>query len=259
MHSYLCATLDFLNDTIPHKDWFIAGGAALSYNFNDIDVFFTSREAYDIAVSRIPSFTYTTSNANTFRFNTYYYSYSTQFICRSFGDHITIVEGFDLNASRRVIFPDGTRYNHPTCRLPLYFTKESINKDTLMRFAKYVYQKEIVPSPSVIPLITELLLNDTYVTTDYYDNTDRFITLSPIAQLRNFNMSLRLLDIAYAAISALPADLRLKRSAYLFTCWSNRRPPLPDSVPTELLHSYSTIYNLPPHQRVIDENPEYLL
>ena len=259
MHTYLRATLDFLNDTIPHKDWFIAGGAAVSDNFNDIDVFFTCREAYDIAVALPITFTHTTSNAKTFRFNASYQGHNIQFICCSFGDHITIVEGFDLNASRRVIFPDGTRYNHPTCRLPLYFTKESINKDTLMRFAKYVYKKEIVPSPSVIPLITELLLNDTYEITDYYDGTDRLVTISPIAQLRSFNMSLRLLNIAYTAISALPADLRLKRSTYLFTCWSKRRPPLPDSVPTELLHSYSTIYNLPHHQRVFDENPEYLL
>lgn len=259
MHHYIRATLDFLNDIIPHKDWFIAGGAAVSDNFNDIDVFFTCREAYDIAVALPINFTYITSNAKTFKFEASYRSHDIQFICRSFGDHITIVEGFDLNASRCVIFPDGTRYNHPTCRLPLYFTKESINKDTLTRFAKYVYKKEIVPSPSVIPLITELLLNDTYETADYYDGTDRLVTISPITLLLSFNMSLRLLDIVYAAISDLPADLRLKRSAYLFTCWSDRRPPLPDSVPTELLHSYSTIYNLPPHQRVIDENPEYLV
>lgn len=259
MHHYIRATLDFLNDIIPHKDWFIAGGAAASDNFNDVDVFFTSREAFNAAASLPIKFNSTTFNAKTFTFEAHYHSHDIQFICRNFGDHITIIEGFDLNASRHVIFPNGTRYNHPTACLPLYFTKESINKDTLTRFAKYVYQKKLTPSPSVIPLITELLLNDTYETTDYYDNTYRPLLISPIAQLRNYSLSSRLLDITYAAISDLPADLRLKRSAYLFTCWSNVRPPLPDSVPTELLHSYSIVYNLPPHQRVIDENPEYLL
>ena len=259
MHPFIRATLDFLNNIIPHKDWFIAGGAAASDNFNDVDVFFTSREAFDAAASLPLKFNYTTSNAKTFEFEASCQAYNIQFICRNFGDHVTIVEGFDLNASRHVIFPNGTRYNHPTARLPLYFTKELINKATLTRFAKYVYQKNLIPSSSVIPLITELLLNDTYETTDYYDSTYRPLLISSIAQLRNYNLSSHLLDIAYAAISDLPADLRLKRGAYLFTCWSNVRPPLPDSVPTELLHSYSIIYNLPPHQRVIDETPEYLL
>ena len=259
MHHYIRATLDFLNDIIPHKDWFIAGGAAASDNFNDVDVFFTSREAFDAAACLPLKFNYVTFNAKTLTFEASSQSHDIQFICRSFGDHVTIVEGFDLNASRRVIFPDGTRYSHPTAHLPLYFTKESINKDTLTRFAKYVHQKKLTPSFSVIPLITELLLNDTYETSDYYDNTDRPVLISPIAQLRSYNLSTDLLHVVYSAISALPSDLRLKRSAYLFTCWSNVRPPIPDSVPTELLHSYSTIYNLPPHQRVIDENPEYLL
>ena len=67
------------------------------------------------------------------------------------------------------------------------------------------------------------------------------------------------LHIACAAIETLPPDLRMLRYLYLFNCWSNAQPPRDDSLSTEHLYVYSKIYNLPHHQRVLDENPEYLL
>ena len=258
MHPYLRATLNFLNANIPHKDWFIAGGAAASDIFNDIDVYFTSRDAYDLAVPHF-TFTYNTSNASSFDLELSFQRHTVQFIRRGFGDHISIVEGFDLNASRCVIFPDGRRYNHPSSRLPLHFTLQSMNRHTINRFSKYVADKGFACNPMMIQLFTSLLHADVIEVEDYYDNTTTKLRISPINQFRSYNRTSSLLSLIYSAIDDLPPHLRLKRSAYLFRCWSNDRPPIYDYLSTEILHAYHTAYRLPPHPRVLAENPEYLV
>ena len=259
MHPYLQATLDFLNDIIPHKDWFIAGGSAASESYNDVDVYFTSQQAYDIAAALPIDFNIVTSNAKTFKFKDPFQTRDIQFISRHVGDHVSVVESFDLNKSRAVIFPDGTRYNHESSQLPLYFTLDTLNRVTISRFAKYVYVKGFEPDLDMVPIFTTLLQSDSVEVEDYYDNQTTKIRIAPVTQLCNYNVCEQTLQFAYAALEGLPSELRLRRYLYLFTCWSRAQPPRDDSLSTEHLYAYSKIYNVPHHQRVFDENPEYLL
>ena len=260
MHTYLRATLDFLNDTIPHKDWFIAGGSAASEYYNDVDVYFTSQQAYDTAAALPIDFDIVTSNAKTFKFKAPFQTRDIQFISRYVGDHVSVVENFDLNKARRVIFPDGSRYNHKSSQLPLHFTLDTLNRDTISRFVKYVYVKGFEPDPNMVPIFTTLLQSDSVEVEDYYNNNQTAkIRIAPVTQLRNYNVCEQTLQFAYAALEGLPSELRLRRYLYLFTCWAHEKPPRDDSLSTEHLYAYSKIYNVPHHQRVFDENPEYLL
>ena len=259
MHHYIRATLDFLNDIIPHKDWFIAGGSAASEYYNDVDVYFTSQQAYDTAAALPIDFDIVTSNAKTFKFKAPFQTRDIQFIKRHVGDHVSVVESFDLNKSRAVIFPDGSRYYHPSFSLPLHFDRATFNKDTIIRFAKYVAEKHFTPSPHMMPIFTELLRESFIEVNDYYNDNQTKVKIFPYKQLRVYNRSSETLQFAYAAIETLPPDLRMLRYLYLFTCWSHAQPPRDDSLSTEHLYAYSKIYNEPHHQRVFDENPEYLL
>ena len=259
MHHYLQATLNFLNDIIPNKDWFIAGGSAASESYNDVDVYFTSQQAYDIAATLPLNFFAVTKNAKTFEFGASSQTRNIQFISRQIGDYISVIESFDLNKARCVIFPDGTRYNHKSSQLPLHFTIDTFNKDTISRFAKYIHVKGFEPDPSMIPVFTTLLQSDFVAVEDYYDNQITKVSISPIRQLYSYYACEQTLQFAYAALEGLPPELRLRRYLYLFNCWKHLQLPIQDTLSTECLYAYSKIYNVPHHQRVFDENPEYLL
>ena len=265
MHEDILYALKFFNQHIPHKNWFIAGGCAASDVFSDIDIYFHSIEDYKIATDTILKVDYSTNNGVTFDLALEDQVYkpsakrTIQFIKRHVGDHISVVESFDLNKSRAVIFPDGSRYYHPSFTEPLHFSFASLNKDTIYRFAKYITKKHFTPSPHMISVFTELLREPFIEVSDYYNDEQTKVKLSPYTQLCTYNQSPKALQFAYAAIETLPPDLRMLRYLYLFTCWSNEQPPRNDSLSTEHLYAYSRIYNLPHHQRVLDENPEYLL
>lgn len=265
MHADILYALKFFNQHIPHKNWFIAGGCAASDVFNDIDIYFHSIEDYTAAISIIPKIEYNTDNGVTFDLAIEHQIFrpsdkrTIQFIKRHVGDHVSVVESFDLNKSRAVIFPDGSRYYHPSFSLPLHFDRATFNKDTIIRFAKYIAEKHFTPSPHMIPIFTELLRESLIKVDDYYNDKQTKVKIFPYAQLRVYNQSSETLQFAYAAIETLPPDLRMLRYLYLFTCWSYAQPPRDDSLSTEHLYAYSKIYNLPHHQRVFDENPEYLL
>lgn len=265
MHADVLHVLDRLNSIIPHKNWFIAGGCAASDVFNDIDIYFHSLDDYKIATDTIQKVDYSTNNGITFDLAMEYQilrpsaKRTIQFIKRHVGDHVSVVESFDLNKSRAVIFPDGSRYYHPSFSLPLHFDRIIFNKDTITRFAKYVAEKHFTPSPHMISIFTELLRESFIEVNDYYNDKQTKVKIFPYIQLRVYNQSFETLQFAYAAIEMLPPDLRMLRYLYLFTCWSHAQPPRDDSLSTEHLYAYSKIYNLPHHQRVLDENPEYLL
>ena len=257
MHSDILYALKFFNQHIPHKNWFIAGGCAASDVFNDIDIYFHSLDDYKIATDIIQKVDYSTSNGVTF--DLAIANRTIQFIKRHVGDHVSVVESFDLNKSRAVIFPDGSRYYHPSFSLPLHFDLHSFNKDTITRFAKYIAEKHFTPSPHMIPIFTELLRESSIKVNDFYNDEQTKVDIFPYLQLRVYNQSPEALQFAYAVIETLPPDLRMLRYLYLFTCWSHAQPPRDDSLSTEHLYAYSKIYNVPHHQRVFDENPEYLL
>lgn len=265
MHEDILYALKFFNQHIPHKNWFIAGGCAASDVFNDIDIYFHSLDDYKIATDTIQKVDYSTNNGVTFDLAIEYQIFkpsakrTIQFIKRHVGDHVSVVESFDLNKSRAVIFPDGSRYYHPSSSLPLHFDRTSLNKDTISRFAKYIYVKGFEPGPDMIPVFTALLQTDLVEVEDYYDNQTTKVRITPITRLRNYNLCNETLQFAYAAIEGLPPELRLHRYLYLFTCWKQVQPPMQDTLSTEHLYAYSKIYDVPYHQRVFDENPEYLL
>ena len=265
MHEDILYALKFFNQHIPHKNWFIAGGCAASDVFNDIDIYFHSMEDYTAAISIVPKIDYTTNNGVTFNLAMEYQilrpsaTRTVQFIKRHVGDHVYVVESFDLNKSRAVIFPDGSRYYHPSFSLPLHFDLSSLNKDTIPRFAKYITDKCFTPSPHMRPIFTELLRESFIEVDDYYSGEQTKVKIFPYTQLRMYNQSRETLQFAYAAIETLPPDLRMLRYLYLFACWFYAQPPRNDSLSTEHLYAYSKIYNLPHHQRVIAENPEYLI
>ena len=266
MHTDILYALKFFNEHIPHKNWFIAGGCAASDVFNDIDIYFHSIEDYKIATDIMQRYDHITSNAVTFSLaiedqvsGPSAKQRTIQFIKRHVGNHISVVESFDLNKSRAVIFPDGSRYYHPSFTEPLHFSLTSFNKDTSPRFAKYITEKHFTPSPHTISILTELLREPFIEVSDYYNDEQTKVKLSPYTQLRTYNQSPEALQFAYAAIEALPPDLRMLRYLYLLACWYHAQPPRDDSLSTEHLYAYSKIYNLPHHERVINENPEYLL
>ena len=265
MHEDILYALKFFNQQIPHKNWFIAGGCAASDVFNDIDIYFHSMADYIAAISIIPKIEYSTNNGVTFDLAVEHHIFrpsarrTIQFIKRHVGDHVSVAESFDLNKSRAVIFPDGSRYYHPSFSLPLYFDLPSLNKDTITRFAKYITDKHFTPAPHMLPIFTELLRESFIEVDDYYSDEQTKVKISPYAQLLTYNQSPEALRFAYTAIETLPSDLRMLRYLYLFTCWAHVKPPRDASLSTEHLYAYSKIYNMPHHQRVFDENPEYLL
>ena len=265
MHEDILYALKFFNQHVPHKNWFIAGGCAASDVFNDIDIYFHSLDDYKIATDTIQKVGYSTNNGVTFDLAIEHQVFrpsakrTIQFIKRHVGDHVSVVESFDLNKSRAVIFPDGRRYYHPSFSLPLHFDLSSLNKDTITRFAKYITEKHFTPSPHMIPIFTELLRESFIEVDDYYNDKQTKVKILPNTQLRVYNQSPEALQFAYTVIETLPPDLRMLRYLSLFTCWSHTQPPRDDSLSTEHLYAYSKIYNVPHHQRVFDENPEYLL
>ena len=271
MHTDISYALQFLNNIIPHKNWFIAGGCLASDTFNDIDVYFTTQEDAISAISKISTTTHNTPNAVTFlleippsnlisALNIFAKrDRQIQFIRRSTGSHVDILEGFDLNKSRYALFPDGTRYAHPTTALPLHFTLDLFNKDTIRRYAKYVIEKGFTVDTVVHHNFVSILAQDTMVVNDYYDGISSTVTLHTIPQFRNYNQSLSTMNLLHDCIEQLPAYLRLKRYLYILQMWRNEQPPFFDTLSTEYLYAYCKTFNRPMPARVYQECPEYLV
>ena len=266
MHTDILYALKSFNDHLPHKNWFIAGGCAASDVFNDIDVYFHSMEDYNKAISTIQRFNYSTNNGVTFDLviedqvsDPSTKQRTIQFIKRHVGDHISVVESFDLNKSRAVIFPDGSRYYHPSFTEPLHFSLASIHKDTIFRFGKYINLKHFIPHPDMVPLMASLLAVDTIVVEDYYEGKQLKAQVVPISQVKHYNDSDTALQFIIDAINLLQPTDRINRFTYLFQRWYNKRPPISDTSSTEFLYAHHKVYSTPIHPRIIAENPEYLI
>lgn len=266
MHTDILYALKFFNEHLPHKNWFIAGGCAASDVFDDIDVYFHSMEDYNKAISTIQRFRYRTSNGAIFDLviEDQVSGPSTKqraihFIKRYVGDHISIVEAFDLNKSRAVIFPDGSRYYHPSFTEPLHFSLASIHKNTIFRFGKYINFKHFIPHPDMVPLMASLLAVDTIVVEDYYNGKQLKAQIVPISQVELYNYSDTALQFIIDAINLLQPTDRINRFTYLFRRWDNKRPPISDTSSTEFLYAHHRVYSTPISPRIIAENPEYLI
>lgn len=266
MHTDILYALKFLNEHLPHKNWFIAGGSAASDVFDDIDVYFHSMEDYNKAISTIQRFDYSTNNGVTFDLviedqvsGSSTKQRAIQFIKRHVGDHISVVESFDLNKSRAVIFPDGSRYYHPSFTEPLHFSLASIRQNTIFRFGKYINLKHFIPHPDMVPLVASLLAVDTIEVEDYYEGKQIKAQVVPISQAVPYNYSDTALQFIIDAINLLQPTDRINRFTYLFRQWYNKRPPISDTSSTEFLYAHHKVYSTPIHPRIIAENPEYLI
>lgn len=266
MHTDILYALKFFNEHIPHKNWFIAGGCAASDVFNDIDIYFHSIEDYKIATDTIQRCDYSTNNGVTFDLaiedqvsGPSAKQRTIQFIKRHVGDHVSVVESFDLNKSRAVIFPDGSRYYHPSFTEPLHFSFTSLNKDTIPRFAKYITEKHFTPSPHMISVFTELLREPFIEVEDYYEDVQIKTKVMPISQVEHYNNSNTAMHFIVDAINLLQPTDRINKFMYLFQRWQFKRPPISDASSTEFLYAHHRVYSTPIHPRVITENPEYLL
>ena len=263
MHAEVLYVLYRLNSIIPHKNWFIAGGCAASDYFSDIDVYFHSMQDYHDAFKQLNDWTHLSANAASFTIEQPHLQGTrmipVQYVRRHVGDHVSVVETFDLNQSRYVIFPDGSTYAHPSTSELLTFTLSSMNKDTLFRFGKYINDKHFIPHPDMIPLVASLLAVDIIVVEDYYEGKPLKAQVVPISQVEHYINSDVAMHFIVDAINLLQPTDRINKFTYLFQRWQARRPPISDTSSTEFLYVHHKVYSTPIHPRVIAENPEYLI
>jgi hypothetical protein len=127
---------------LPSSGWFIAGGHVLTPDLGDIDIFFETEADYKHALTVAKRFfrgdPYTTTNATTLEAS----DKSVQLIHHSFLPVMDTLARFDLNKSRQAILPDGTLVQHPSFHEPLYFDVDMFRPNTLLRYFKYVFDKQ---------------------------------------------------------------------------------------------------------------------
>ena len=176
-----------LNHTIPHKDWFIAGGAAatnfINGRFGDVDVYFYSEDGYKKALSSVSNISIESSSASTFFIGDHLY----QFVKCEFGSPYEIFKTFDLNKSCIAVLPTGETIKSSEFDKPLYI--KSLNIETMNRFNKYVKSKGFkYDKVALISILERLIVNNSIKLTTYYDN-DYEITidirryLTPLTEL----------------------------------------------------------------------------
>ena len=168
-----------LKKLIPHNNWFIAGGAAASSVYNDIDIYFYTKEDYEAALRAIPIRTITSKLADTFE----YLSYKIQYIKCTFGTPEEVFATFDLNKSCIAILPTGGIVQSADFHKPLYI--KHLSTQTIQRFIKYVEDKQFPYDRSaLIYALSQIVATSTINVSDYYVSTYRkvFTTsyLSPL-------------------------------------------------------------------------------
>jgi hypothetical protein len=118
---------------------------------------------------------------------------------------------FDLNKSRQAILPDGTLVQHPSFHEPLYFDVDMFRPNTLLRYFKYVFDKQqAFPLDQFQSDLHTLLTRplDT-VYTLMYGNQSHKATI-----IQTINTLIRDHFVAFGwilpVIESLPAETRLK-------------------------------------------------
>jgi hypothetical protein len=196
---------------LPSSGWFIAGGHVLTPDHGDIDIFFETEAAYMHALEVANRFSgyslYTTANATTFEAS----DKQIQLVHHSFLPVMDTLARFDLNKSRQAILPDGTLVQHPSFHEPLYFDVDMFRPNTLLRYFKYVFDKQqVFPlerfQSDLHTLLTRPL--DTEYTLMYGDQPHKVTIIQVIHNLiRNQFVTFGWI---LPAIESLPAETRLK-------------------------------------------------
>ena len=136
------SVLDFLNKTISHKNWFIAGSFAINVNAaSDCDIFFKTEEDFNQAVQDFKlqriSVSFTTHASNTYKVMDAGASESVQLVKTRFGTVDEILDGFDLTCCMRAILPNGNRYQGSLYHNHVNIIPENAGLDTIKRYDKY--------------------------------------------------------------------------------------------------------------------------
>lgn len=172
--------LNILGNLIGTTGWFISGSFANIQvgNPKDIDIFFTSKTAYDNAVNRMTSrdgvlvgIQVVTDNALTFYVENVG---DIQFIHKYFGTPREIFKTFDLNVCKKAIMPSGALLQDDTANSELHIC--NINGDTFNRYFKYA--KRLYSHHKIMrlgkQLVDNYILDDTLVEY-FYDNVTSII------------------------------------------------------------------------------------
>ena len=163
-----------LKKLIPHNNWFIAGGAAASSVYDDIDIYFYTKEDYEAALRGIPTTTVASKLADTFE----YLSYKIQYIKCTFGTPEELFATFDLNKSCIAILPTGDMVQSADFHKPLYI--KQLSTQTMQRFIKYVENKKFPYDRSaLVHTLSQIVAAPTIDVSDYYVSKGKKVFTRP--------------------------------------------------------------------------------
>jgi hypothetical protein len=196
---------------LPSSGWFIAGGHVLTPDHGDLDIFFETEADYEhaleVAIRFFRGDPYTTPNATTLEAS----DKSVQLIHHSFLPVMDTLARFDINKSRQAILPDNTLVQHPSFHEPLYFDVDMFRPNTLLRYFKYVFDKQqAFPLDQFQSDLHTLLARplDTEYTLMYGNQPHK----ANILQILNALIRNQFVTFGWIlpAIESLPAETRLK-------------------------------------------------
>jgi hypothetical protein len=196
------AVFDVISITMPHKNWFIAGGSAVSPVYSDIDIFFTDQQSFDEALKSFfvleayPNketqlqHMVTTDNATTFNIRTIlpngykcvfggsaYANTNIQLIKRIFGTPNEVINQFDINICQTAVLPS-KRLVNPQDLTELTLNPTNISTSTPKRIVKYLHRNQYLSINNLLPVINQLIIDNPMLEPSYDDeNPKSFVDL----------------------------------------------------------------------------------
>jgi hypothetical protein len=193
---------DAISRTMPHKNWFIAGGSAVTPVYSDIDIFFTDQQSFDEALKSFfvleayPNkktmlhHLVTTDNATTFNIHvtvpdkykgifgkSAYADTNIQLIKRILGTPNEVINQFDLNICRTAILPSKQLVN-PQDLTELTLNPSNISTTTPKRIVKYLHRNQYLSVNNLLPVINQLIIDNPILEPSYDDeNPKPFVNL----------------------------------------------------------------------------------
>ena len=183
-----------LREIMPTSDWFVAGSFAQPYTvFSDIDIYFTSEEAYNTTKEFFSTHTaektsscagffeeYATFASSAYMVDNIMWSpkkvnetFALQLVRRQFGNPEQLIADVDLNVCKQYLLPDGTHYADPMAILnPFGLANKGKNfkGTTPRRFLKYL-NKYNVSTGTFEKLVKKFItqtISNTACVEDYY-------------------------------------------------------------------------------------------
>ena len=238
----------------PNNDWFIAGGSLSHFkNFNDIDIFFQTEQAY----KEIREFLGNPIRTSKFADSYYLNKHDIQLIHFRIGTPLEVISGFDLNKSQIAQLPNGTIIKHPNYDKDLFINLKHINYKSIERLSKYIYRKKHSLDIKKFRELPRFLIdNYDIVIPSYYHNQEK--TGADLCQqftMSFFQFSNLLLDV----IDEQDTQTRHKIYDQLIFNYSEYYPVEKYSMEYQL---YSTLRNYKvekPSTELLNAYPEYFI